>query len=108
MVKKINKISILIGNGFDIQVLDYLKVPNNTSYPSFYNFINWKYNYMIKNNLIVKKMKSDKEKEKDNWSNFENTIKDIIKSEYENKAERFSNKEYIEALKELQRCFSDF
>lgn len=81
---------------------------NDTSYPSFYNFINWKYSNMINDNLIVKQMKCDKESEKKNWADFENTIKDIIKLEYENKNENFSNKEYINALTELQRCFSDF
>ncbi len=45
---------------------------------------------------------------KNNWSDFENTIKDIIKSEYENKEEMFSNKQYIDALAELQLYFSDF
>lgn len=108
MKREINKISILVGNGFDMQVLKHLKMSNDTSYPSFYNFINWKYSNMINDNLIVKQMKCDKESEKKNWADFENTIKDIIKLEYENKNENFSNKEYINALTELQRCFSDF
>lgn len=93
MKREINKISILVGNGFDMQVLKHLKMSNDTSYPSFYNFINWKYSNMINDNLIVKQMKCDKESEKKNWADFENTIKDIIKLEYENKNENFSNKE---------------
>lgn len=108
MVRKINKISILVGNGFDIQVLNHLEVSTNTSYLSFYNFINWKYSNKINKNLIVKKMENDKKLGKNNWSDFENTIKDIIKSEYENKEEMFSNKQYIDALAELQLYFSDF
>lgn len=108
MVRKINKISILVGNGFDIQVLNHLEVSTNTSYLSFYNFINWKYSNKINKNLIVEKMKNDKKLGKNNWSDFENTIKDIIKSEYENEEEMFSEKQYIDALTELQLYFSDF
>lgn len=108
MVRKINKISILVGNGFDIQVLNHLEVSTNTSYLSFYNFINWKYSNKINKNLIVEKMENDKKLGKNNWSDFENTIKDIIKSEYENEEEMFSEKQYIDALTELQLYFSDF
>ena len=108
MTKEINNISILIGNGFDIQVLNHLNVPTNTSYYSFYNFINWKYSNEVRKNLIVQKMKSDKELGEGNWSDFENTIKNIIKSEYENKEEIFSNTQYITSLTELQTYFSDF
>lgn len=108
MERKINKISILVGNGFDIQVLNHLEVSTNTSYLSFYNFINWKYSNKINENLIVKKMKNDKKLGKNNWSDFENTIKDIIKSEYENEEEIFSDEQYIDALTELQLYFSDF
>lgn len=108
MVRKINKISILVGNGFDIQVLNHLEVSTNTSYLSFYNFINWKYSNKINENLIVKKMENDKKLGKNNWSDFENTIKDIIKSEYENEEEIFSDEQYIDALTELQLYFSDF
>ena len=108
MERKINKISILVGNGFDIQVLNHLEVSTNTSYLSFYNFINWKYSNKINENLIVKKMENDKKIGKNNWSDFENTIKDIIKSEYENEEEIFSDEQYIDALTELQLYFSDF
>lgn len=108
MERKLNKISILVGNGFDIQVLNHLEVSTNTSYLSFYNFINWKYSNKINENLIVKKMENDKKLGKNNWSDFENTIKDIIKSEYENEEEIFSDEQYIDALTELQLYFSDF
>ena len=108
MERKINKISILVGNGFDIQALNHLEVSTNTSYLSFYNFINWKYSNKINENLIVKKMENDKKLGKNNWSDFENTIKDIIKSEYENEEEIFSDEQYIDALTELQLYFSDF
>lgn len=107
-----NTISILIGNGFDIQILKELKVSTSTSYYSFFNFICWKYSNMLEDNLIVKKMEQDKMEGKENWSDFEETVKNIIKSEYENKDNKkikeFSNEKYIEALTELQNCFSDF
>ena len=32
---KIHKISVLVGNGFDIQILKHLKEPVDTSYISF-------------------------------------------------------------------------
>lgn len=107
-----NTISILIGNGFDIQILKELNVSTNTSYSSFFNFISWKYSNMLEENLIVRKMVQDRMDGKENWSDFEETIKNIIKSEYENKdnepINEFSSKKYIEALTELQDCFSDF
>lgn len=65
-----NRISILIGNGFDIQILKELKVPSNTSYYSFFNFISWKYSYMLEENLIVKKMDHDRRKGKNNWREY--------------------------------------
>lgn len=100
-----NTISILIGNGFDIQILEELNVSTNTSYSSFFNFISWKYSNMLEENLIVRKMVQDRMDGKENWSDFEETIKNIIKSEYENKdnepINEFSSKKYIEALTEL-------
>ena len=108
---KIHKISVLVGNGFDIQILKHLKEPVDTSYISFYNFINWKYKDAIKNNIIVQKMEKDKELGKDYWSDFENTIKDIIKMEYSNKCKNNDKNvetKYRLALLELQYYFSDF
>lgn len=79
---KTHRISVLIGNGFDIQVLNYFNESANTTYSSFYNFISWKYGDKIKDNLIVQQMEEDKKLEKENWSDFENTIKEILKNEY--------------------------
>lgn len=79
---KTHRISVLIGNGFDIQVLNYFNESVNTTYSSFYNFISCKYGDKIKDNLIVQQMEEDKKLEKENWSDFENTIKEILKNEY--------------------------
>lgn len=109
--EKTHKVSVLIGNGFDIQVLNHIGVPTNTTYVSFYNFINWKYGNKIRDNLIVKKMDEDKSLGRANWSDFENTIKDIIKMEYSNKDDNEDNNvetKYRLALLELQSYFSDF
>lgn len=105
---KENKIVVLVGNGFDIQILKHFKSTIDTSYPSFYNFLNWKYAAKVQNNVIIQKMKGDKELGKESWSDFENTIKEIIKREYETKEEIFDNEQYISALSELQNCFTDF
>mgnify|MGYP000985006857 CR=1 FL=1 len=122
---KTHKISVLIGNGFDIQVLNHFNESANTTYSSFYNFISWKYGNKIKDNLIVQKMEEDKKLEKENWSDFENTIKEILKTEYEKLFAKSKEKEdedenevldyiknleviYIECLNELRDYFHDF
>lgn len=104
---KTHKISVLIGNGFDIQVLNHLGVPTNTTYASFYNFINWKYGNRIRDNLIVRKMEEDKNLEYKNWSDFENTIKEIVKNEYQylkniQKPEEIQESEEIKESEEIQ------
>lgn len=105
---KENKIVVLVGNGFDIQILKHFKSTIDTSYPSFYNFLNWKYTAKVQNNVIIQKMKDYKELGKESWSDFENTIKEIIKKEYKAKEVIFDNEQYISALSELQNCFTDF
>ena len=57
---KENKIVVLVGNGFDIQILKHFKSTIDTSYPSFYNFLSWKYAAKVQNNVIIQKMKVDK------------------------------------------------
>lgn len=122
---KTHKVSVLIGNGFDIQVLNHFNESANTTYSSFYNFISWKYGNKIKDNLIVQKMEEDKKLEKENWSDFENTIKEILKTEYEKLFTNLEGKEnedknevldyiknlegkYMECLNELRDYFHDF
>lgn len=122
---KTHKISVLIGNGFDIQVLNHFNESANTTYSSFYNFINWKYGNKIKGNLIVQKMEEDKKLEKENWSDFENTIKEMLKTEYEKLLANSKGKEnedenevldyiknleekYGECLNELRDYFHNF
>ena len=56
---KENKIVVLVGNGFDIQILKHFKSTIDTSYPSFYNFLKWKYAAKVQNNVIIQKMKGD-------------------------------------------------
>ena len=57
---KENKIVVLVGNGFDIQILKHFKSTIDTSYHSFYNFLSWKYAAKVQNNVIIQKMKVDK------------------------------------------------
>ena len=102
------KFVFLIGNGFDIQLLNQIGMSSTTSYQDFYNFINWKYPKEIKDNIIVNKMKVDRESGNGNWSDFENSIKNLLRDEYEANSPDFDENKYIDALSQLQNYFSDF
>lgn len=75
-------IMALFGNGVDIQLMEYLKSPYQTSYQNFYNYLCYK--NFDKNNMIFQKMTEDKkDNEKDpnikkNWSDFENSLIEIF------------------------------
>ena len=75
-------IMALFGNGVDIQLMEYLKSPYQTSYQNFYNYLCYK--NFDKDNMIFKKMTEDKkDNEKDpnikkNWSDFENSLIEIF------------------------------
>lgn len=105
------KIVFLIGNGFDIQVMEQLGLPT-TTYSDFYNFIKWKYSDQIKKNVIVNKMEEDKFSGTVNWSDFENSIKNLLRDEYQSRlnseSQNFDEGTYIQDLSQLQTYFSDF
>lgn len=73
-----HNIMIIVGNGFDISLLKNYGNEIVTSYNNFYNYL-CKHS-KSKDNLIFKKMTEDKENGKENWSDFEASLDDLIDS----------------------------
>ena len=100
-------IMALFGNGLDIQLMEYLKSPYRTSYQNFYNYLCYK--NFSKDNIIFDKMTKDKEKNekwpgsKQNWSDFESGLIDIIKEIDEKDYSKLN-----ENFRQLQIEFSNF
>ena len=85
---KQHNIMALVGNGFDIQVLNYLEKKINTSCHDFYNFLVWQ--KFDDSNMLFRQMKEQKEayernpmrnRSLKNWSDFESGIISILKSD---------------------------
>lgn len=96
-IDKQHNIMIFIGNGFDISVLrKYRDDGVISSYGKFYDFICYK--GIEKDNLLYKKMKEDKEIGKENWSDFECSLDELLKND-------ISIKKLEQALKEMQTKF---
>ena len=104
-----HNIMALVGNGFDIQVLNFLNKNIKTSYYDFYNFLVWQ--KIDDSNILFNQMKSMKNKyEKDpeinhnlqNWSDFESGIISIFNDRWV----RYSDLE--DSLEELRSYFSIF
>lgn len=92
-----HNIMIFIGNGFDISVLTkYRNDKLTSSYTKFYDFLCYK--GFNKNNCLFEKMSKDKEKRKKNWSDFECSLGELIRS-------NVSIEELSDALKEIQDMF---
>ncbi|MBJ6746087.1 hypothetical protein JEQ21_06405 [Streptococcus sp. 121] len=102
------RIVYLIGNGFDIQVFNYLNKPVNTSYRDFFNFINWKYSKEIESNIIVRRMSEKRNNGVKGWSDFESVLGLMLKEEFEMAGPGINVAHYNEALSRLQFYFSDF
>ena len=108
--KQIN-IMALFGNGVDIQLMKILNSNWTTSYQDFYEYLcNKNFNG---SNLLFKKLKEDKEifekskqhnssppYEKENWSDFESGLIEIVEQNEPKKVE--------EDLKEVQVEFANF
>ncbi|MFM1582067.1 AbiH family protein [Helcococcus bovis] len=95
----------LVGNGFDISVLRKFKkgkmAGKTTSYTDFYDYITY-FNLTNHNNILYQKMTESKEEGKENWSDFE----DIIKNIYEDKNINHENLE--KSIDEFQKYFTIF
>jgi len=96
-VKEQHNIMVFVGNGFDITVLNKYRSDNLvTSYGKFYDYLEYK--GIDSNNVLYKKMKDDKKNGKDNWSDFEVTIGNLIE-------EGLVIEELNCSLKEIQKKF---
>ncbi len=97
-LRKQHNIFVLVGNGFDISVIKKYKEGKmkgkTTSYSDFYDYITY-YNLSNEDNVLYKKMKDDRGKNKENWSDFENTINELYD---EGKV----------SVDELERCIDEF
>ncbi|TWT16527.1 AbiH family protein [Streptococcus sp. sy010] len=93
-------IMALFGNGVDIQLTEYLDLPYRTTYQDFYNYLCNK--NFDNSNLLFKKMQEDKESNKDNWSDFENSLIELVEDTGNNLEDLKEN------LKVFQIEFSNF
>lgn len=97
---KQRNIMAFVGNGFDLQVMHDYNSPTNTRYESFYYYL--KFISFDKDNLIYSRMKMLREQGKDNWSDIEESLTDII----------YEGEQGISKLKEdlakIQEKFADF
>lgn len=79
---KQHNIFVMVGNGFDIAVLNRYKSKNlygkTTSYQDFYEYVKQKQSKLSTyGNILLKKMEEDKSAGKKDWSDFENSIYDL-------------------------------
>lgn len=105
-LKEQHNIFVLVGNGFDISVLKKFKLGKmrgkTTSYVDFYDYINY-FNLFSEDNILYQKMKEDKNQGKENWSDFENTIKELLNSHQYNVIKQLEN-----SVDEFQSYFTKF
>ena len=80
-VKRQHNIMVFIGNGFDISILrKYRKDKLITSYSKFYDFLQYK--GFDNENLLYKKVSEDKDLGKENWSDFELSLAEMVEGGY--------------------------
>ena len=100
-----HNIMVLVGNGFDLALLrgykdDRMK-GKTTSYEDFYEYVKY-YNLSDSDNALFRKMSEDLESGKDNWSDFELTISELVE-------EGLIGKDKIEqSIDEFQAHFTRF
>lgn len=77
---KQHNIFVMVGNGFDIGILNKIKTSGlpgkTTSYSDFYDYLT--YFDLCPDNMLYKKMKQDKLNNKLNWSDFEHSIGELL------------------------------
>lgn len=97
-IEEQHNIMVFIGNGFDISVLK--KYRNDgliTSYSKFYEFLC--YRGFNKSNILYSRMKEDKQKNKENWSDFECSLDALLKED------TLHSSVLEKSLKEMQSMF---
>ncbi|KAA9220804.1 MULTISPECIES: AbiH family protein [Aerococcus] len=101
-LRKQHNIFVLVGNGFDVSILKKFqskKLPGKTTkYDDFFDYISY-FNLSSLDNLLYRKMREEY-KIKDNWSDFENTIGEILDSS--------DNYELEKSVDEFQALFTRF
>lgn len=96
-IEQQHNIMVIVGNGFDISVLKKYRKDNLVpSYKVFYDFL--QYRGISKDNLLFSKMTKDRETGKENWSDFENSLFELLNDSYS--ADVLEN-----ALQEIQSYF---
>lgn len=98
-IKTQHNIMILVGNGFDLEIMKNFHKSAKTSYENFYHFL--EYHECRKENMIFKKMKEEKEKNHQLWSDFELALISLLD-------EKVSVDELKEDFLEIQEYFSRF
>lgn len=77
---KQHNIMVLVGNGFDIDVLHrYRNDKVDSTYSKFYDFV--EYIGYSNTNLLIKKMKEAKKNNNKNWSDFEALIPQVLQNQ---------------------------
>lgn len=78
-----HNIIVLVGNGFDLAILKRYKDGRmrgkTSSYEDFYEYIKY-YNLSNSDNVLFKKMSEDLDNGKENWSDFEQAISELIET----------------------------
>jgi|SRR6478752_6111728 len=97
---KQHNVMAFVGNGFDIQVMHDYELPVDTSYTSFYHFL--KLRSFDADNPILQEMESLREAGKEDWSDVEGVVGDLLARK------KIGADELSEALRKMQGEFSDF
>lgn len=93
-------ITVIVGNGFDLSVLNHYRQQLTTSYKSFYYYLR-SINFS-EDNLIFGKMIDSKRKNAENWSDFEAAL-ETLTSEFAHRSEKI-----LADLSDIQSHFSAF
>lgn len=98
--KPIN-VMTLVGNGFDISVLNEIGNGVTTSYSTFYSFFKYKYGNI--KNILIDQMEIARQEGKENWSDFESILSEKIEN-----SENIEIEQLIMDFEQLQGAFSRF
>ena len=101
-MKNKKRISVIVGNGFDLSMLRKMHSERNTSYDMFYHYYMYKKNGK-NTNLIIYEMEECKKKKLRNWSDIENALNNKI-LEFDDDKRKLSRLNID--LKDIQKEFS--
>ena len=105
-LEKQHNIFVLVGNGFDISVLKQFQtdkeIVRTTSYVDFFDYIST-LGLCEEDDILYQKMREDRSNGKENWSDFENTIKELLDSSGHKIVDKLE-----ESVDKFQRLFTKF